>query len=56
MSAVKYWLFSADDVRKIMNLGEFVRKIMNSGKFEAIMAEYVGSWGRRVGTAGVRPL
>jgi hypothetical protein len=47
MSAAKYRLFSADDVRKIMNSGEFVRKIMNSGEFEAIMAEYMESWGRR---------
>ena len=36
-SAAKYRLFSADDVRKIMN----------SGEFEAIMAEYMESWGRR---------
>ena len=52
MSAAKYRLFSAYDVRKIMNSvknsGEFVRKIMNSGEFEAIMAEYMESWGRRV--------
>jgi hypothetical protein len=40
-SAAKYRLFSADDVRKIMN----------SGEFEAIMAEY--NVHGVVGTAGV---
>ena len=38
MSSGMYRLFSADDVRKFMG----------SGDFEAIMAEYVESWGRRV--------
>ena len=37
-SGREYRLFSGDDVRKIMN----------SGALEAIMAEYVESWGRRV--------
>ena len=37
-SGREYRLFSGDDVRKIMN----------SGTLEAIMAEYVESWGRRV--------